>query len=298
MAACTTDDTEPEDRAGAADGSTEGTAGDGTESDGTTTDTGGTSGSETGTGGAAGSSSGDGTGGSTSACAATICASPTALDAATPGIADFEAYDGSADLSTWSFALGGDSSTGVVAGPYAYGDEADGNPETFEAVEGPDSTYALSISDSLAEEFGGGVGLWLSGCLDLTAFTGISFWARGSVPLGEAKLVVSMEETTSETPDEYDNCGTCPGAADVDPAECVHPSYMFSVTDTWTEFRVPWSAFTAGDAFGTTVAADGHNIWQLQFGVELEWLPDESGTYVGTPAPYELAIDDLAFYVE
>ena len=99
---------------------------------------------------------------------------------------------------TWSFALGGDTASGILAGTFGYGDETDGFPEEFEMVEGNGSTYALSISDTLAEEYGGGMGLWLSACLDATAFTGISFWVRGNAPShARPMLTLLMEETTS-----------------------------------------------------------------------------------------------------
>jgi hypothetical protein len=304
MAACTTDDSDPEDRAGdGTGGESTGTGGDSTAAGGDSTGAGGEQSSD-GTGGTASgqAGSGSGTGGSTSAGDA-ICANPLALGTATPGIADFEGYDGASPITgdnSWSFALGGDSSTGAYAGTFVYGDDYSvdpgGLPETYEMVEGHESTYALRVSDTMAEEFGGGMGLWLSTCLDLTAFAGISFWVRGNMPTSEGEFVVFMEETTSETPDQYGNLGTCPGDPDPEVGECVHPSFKFSVTEEWTEVQAPWSEFAAGSSMGTPVSVDGHNIWQLQFGVELEWLPDAAGEYVATPAPYELVVDSVTLY--
>jgi hypothetical protein len=216
------------------------------------------------------------------------------IPASAPGIADFEGYDGAADLSEWSFALGGDSSTGVYAGPFGYGDYAADNdtlPETFDAVDGNDgSAYALRIADTDSDRFGGGMGLWLSDCVDASAFSGISFWVRGSAPTGQAKLSLLMEETTWA---ESDAVGTCEAATE---EVCVQPTYEFDVSDTWTEVRIPWSEFTAGDNGKTSVVPDGHNIWQIQFDVGLEWLPDATGAYVPTPAAYEFVVDDLTFF--
>ena len=272
IAACTTDEGDPGDASGGSSASTGGTGAAGTPS------TSGDAGS-TGTGG---SSSGSGT----------VCSNPIVLGSATPGIADFDSYDGGADLSKWSFALGGDSSTGIFAGPFSYGDEPDGFPETFEAVTGHDSTYALSISDTLAEEYGGGMGLWISECLDATAFTGISFWVRGNAPTGKAKLSLMMEETTSSTPETADSqIGTCPGTTE----ECVHPSIEFDVPadGSWAEILVGWGDLTRGSA---PEAPDGHNIWQIQFDIGLVWQPDDSGEYVPVADAYELVVDDLTFY--
>jgi hypothetical protein len=223
----------------------------------------------------------------------TVCANPAVLSSDSPGIADFEAYDGT-DISTWFFSLGGDSSGGLLAGPFVYGDEPDGNPETFGMEAGHDSTYALSIADTLAEEYGGGMGLWISACIDASAFTGISFWVRGSAPNDASSAVITlmMEETTSSTPATADsNVGTCPG----DEETCKQPNASFVVTDAWTEIRLDWSDFTGGQAPNTTVSVDGRNIWQIQFDIGVEWVEGDP-EYVPVPAPYELVVDDLTFY--
>lgn len=269
--ACTTDDSDPAEETGGTGGTTGGSAG--------------TGGSSSGTGGSsAGTGGGTGTPGS-------VCEVPITLASDATGIATFDDYDGSADIKMWSFALGGDAATGVFAGPFVYGDEPSGDPEAFDMVDGNDSDYALSISDTLAEEYGGGMGLWISECLDATAFEGISFWVRGNAPTGTAKISALMEETTSETA-MGDSFGTCSGTDET----CVHPSHMFPVTDEWTEVQVPWSSFTGAVSPGQSVTVDGHNIWQIQFDIGVEWLPDDAGEYQPTPAPYELVIDTISFY--
>lgn len=280
LSACVTDDSDP----GAEGETSTGGSGNATSS--------GTSGTTN--SGSPSSQEPDNTGGETSSPAtSTHCAASRTLDTSTPGIADFEGYDGGADLSSWSFALGGDSSTMIYAGPFGYGDDhvdAATNqeaPEEFNMTDGNGSTYALRIYDSQAEDYGGGMGIWLSDCLDASGFTGISFSVRGIAPTGDAKLTVLMEETTSE-----DSDGTCMGTDD----DCTSPTFTFPVTDGWTEIQAAFSGFEAGSAAGTAVKADGHNIWQLQFDIGLDWLPDASGEYQPTPAEYELVVDDLTFY--
>jgi hypothetical protein len=265
----------------------------------TTDDSGSDNDEETGGGGTGGSGKGgtsstggsSGTGGGSST---ELCSSPIVLTSSQKGIADFDTYDGS-DISKWFFPLGGDSSSSVLAGPYGYGDEMDDKPQKFEMLEGHDSMYAVSVSDTLAEMYGGGVGLWLSECLDARAFTGISFWAKGDLPKGSTKLSLSMKETTLTTISGPKK-GTCVGTDEGETATCVQPSYQVPVTADWTEFRIPWSMFTGGKAMGAAVPADGHDIWQIQFGIELNWLDDGTGTYAPTPAPYSLEVDDVNFY--
>jgi len=260
--------------------------------------------STAGTGGStsiAGTSSG-GSGGSVPIGSA--CANPIAISSTKPDIANFDGWDGATSLATWNFKLGGDSASGVLAGTFGYGDRSDGKPETFELSAGNDgSMYAMRIADTdpartpgTSGLYGGGMGLWISSCLNAAAFTGISFWVRGSSPSPTATFTLGMGDTLSTTPTTAGGpFGTCPG----DSVTCVSPTFAFPVTDTWTQIKAPWSGFKAGDAAGTPVTPDGKNITQVQWGVGLVFEPppgDGGGTYVAVPAAYELAVDDVAFY--
>lgn len=207
-----------------------------------------------------------------------------------PGIANFDDYDGAADLGTWSFQLGGESASGIFGGSFGYGDRASGMPETFSMVEGHDSTYALSIADTESKEYGGGMGLWLSDCLDASAFTGVSFWVKGSAPTGQAKISLLTPETTSTMVDAKK--GTCAGGE----KECLSPNAKVTVTDTWTEVKVAWVDLAPGSNLGEPVIADGKRLSQLQFELELVWTADDMDVYHPTPAPYELVVDDVSFY--
>jgi hypothetical protein len=290
--ACTTDDSDPGEDSGGSSGT-------------------GTGGNTSGTGGANGGSStgGSSTGGSstsgssgTGGGTATKCASSVALASTATGIADFDNYTANADLQTWSFPLGGDVSSGILSGTFIYGDDhmeaGKEVPEEFAMVAGNDSMYALSISDTEAEDYGGGMGLWLSACLDASAFSGIRFWVRGNGPnMGSATMSLLMEETTSSTPSSStDAIGTCNGIDDGDMPTCKPPKATFAVTDTWTQVELPWNRFIEAASPGQTVTVDGHNVWQIQYDIGLLWADDGTGTYVPTPAPYELVVDDITFY--
>lgn len=254
-----------------------------------------------GTGAASGGSSTAGTGTQTGGGTATAGASTggtgngggkacVKVTTSSPGIADFEDYDGAADLGTWSFPLGGKAASGIFGGSFGYGDHAGNKPETFSMLEGHDSTYALSIADTESTEYGGGMGLWLSDCLDASAFTGVSFWVKGSAPTGMAKISLLTPETTSSMVDAKK--GSCAG----DEKECLSPSKEVPVTDTWTEVTVAWADLAPGSNLGEPVFADGKRLSQLQFEVALVWTPDDMAVYHPTPAPYELVIDDVSFY--
>lgn len=253
-------------------------------------------------GGATSSSGGAGAGGQTGggmggmgggAPAGSVCANPVAIASTYTTIGDFDTYDGSSDVSKFSYALG-DMATGVYAGPFGYGDRADNKAETFDLFEGQGSTkYGMRVADTNAEKYGGGLGVWLSSCINATAFSGISFWARGNAPTGKAIFKISMGETTSSTPSGTPpTFGTCPGTTET----CVHPTFEFPVTDEWVEIKVPWASFKSGNAAGTVVTPNGKNITQFGFDIGLVWSPDASGTYVPTAAPYELRVDTIKFY--
>ena len=131
------------------------------------------------------------------------------------------------------------------------------------------------------------VGIWISDCIDASAFSGISFWVRGNAPTGEAKLSILMGPTTPEVDD-----GTCTGTMDT----CIQPSYTFPVSEEWTEVQVPWNEFSPGQTPDAVVEPDGSDIWQIQYDIGLVWEDDGSGEYVPVPGEYELVIDDLNFY--
>lgn len=280
LAGCTTDD--GDEGAGA--------------SAGTAANTGGTAAGTNATAGGASSKAGSSSAGSSTGGAPTtgVCAAATPIKAATPGIADFDAYDGATALDKWSFPLGGDAASGIFAGPFGYGDRDGNKPETFEMADGNESTYAIRIADTMAEKFGGGAGIWFSGCVNASSLSGVSFWARGSAPKGEGKLTLSMGDTTPAVPAKADDKpGTCKG----DAMTCVHPSFAFKLTEEWTEVKVPWDMFKVGDAAGTVVTPDGNHVTQVQFAIDLDWVLGADGvTYEPVPAPYELAVDTLTFY--
>jgi hypothetical protein len=267
-AGCTTDDTDPDGKGGSSSAGKGGGGGSG------------------GGGNAMGGSGGQ-------APAGTVCANPIAIPSTATGIADFDTYDGSKALDAWSFPLNNDTTLNVYGGPFGYGDRANNVAETFDLIDGYGGTmYALTVADTKAENYGGGLGIWLSTCINATAFTGVSFWVRGSAPTGKATLKISMGDTMTSMPATGTKIGTCPGTDKT----CIHPMYEFAVTDEWVQIKAPWTGFKAGDAAGTPVIPNGRNIEQFGIDIGLVWAPDAGGVYVPTPAPYELVVDSLAFY--
>jgi hypothetical protein len=66
-------------------------------------------------------------------------------------------------------------------------------------------------------------------------------------------------------------------------------STVLEISDTWTEYRLPWSDFVGGLCGIAEVALTGANLSNLQWSID--------GNY-DTPEDLEFAIDDLGFYTE
>jgi hypothetical protein len=269
LAGCTTDDASSSASGGAqsATGGTRNAAGSG-------------GGSSAATGGGGSSSSGP-----------SVCDSKAIVTA--PLIANFDSctvgLTGDAVASGCQLASIGGST--LFGGVFSY-DDGTGNP-TFSVVPGHASGGLGLATTEPASKYGGGFGVWTTGCFNASAYKGISFWARGIVPKdGKATFSVMMAETAPSVPPAgTTNRGTCTGASE----QCKSPKFSFPVTDTWTQVHAPWSGFMGGDANGTPVAANGDDIFQFQWEIGLAFAPDSTGSYVAQPAEYELEIDDVAF---
>jgi hypothetical protein len=223
------------------------------------------------------------------------CATKTVVTV--PQITDFESYDGTTEVSSWSFPFNGTAEDpgAVYAGPFAYDDGT--GAFTFAMTAGNATNYGLGASNTEASAWGAGFGLWMN-CVDATAFTGVSFSVRGTMPTEKARFSLSMEETSP--PDETDasSGGTCVDTGE-DEDECTAPYMEFDVTDAWTSVQLPFASFEDGMAStGVSVAATGDTIIGFTFGIGLVWEEDSSnpGTWIPVPAPFELVVDDLAFY--
>jgi hypothetical protein len=212
----------------------------------------------------------------------------------TPLLTDFESYDGVTDATTVSFAFNGTSAP-LYMGPMTWGNET-GTP-FFGMVAGANaSMYALSMSNPMATNWGGAMAFWMP-CINATAYAGIQFMAKGTSPTGNIGFVLNMEDSTP--PDSVDPAGggTCAGTGLE--GECTGPSTTFALTTAWTLVQIPWGGLTAGmAATGMPVPATGDEITGMAFNMQMVYVeePVGSGTFVPTPAAFDLAIDDLGFY--
>jgi hypothetical protein len=192
-------------------------------------------------------------------------------------LVNFDTYDGTNPVTNWVFAFNapaGATNT-VYAGFYEY-DDGTGTPLLSMPASGANaSKYAISISNTQSSSWGGALGMWM-GCIDASAYQGISFWVKGTTPTGKASFSFSNPETTVPDTTGYGG-GTCSGT-------CKSPYIDFPVTTTWTQVLVPWGTFTPGIANGANVTTTGNDISGLTFNVSLNYVaaPGDAG-YVACP---------------
>lgn len=185
----------------------------------------------------------------------------------TPLITDFETYDGDTDAAAWEFNFNGDEEGmgAVYAGPFELKDSTGDYSLTF--VDGADgSSWALSAQNSMAADWGGGIGLWM-GCLDASSYTGVQFMVKGSTPAGSGEVSLGFTGDISL-------------------------SVKFDVPADWTLVQFTFADFT-NDASGTT---NGSGIIRMSFQAHMIYVQDSTGEWVPEPGEFEVAIDNLGFY--
>jgi hypothetical protein len=140
---------------------------------------------------------------------------------------------------------------------------------------GHDSTTALHLNMSKpAANWGGGMGIWITGCVNVSDFTGISFWARGATTQDTVNVTISTFETTKAP------FGSCTQT------ECAPFSNTITLpatADVWQQYELAWADF-APHATNTPAGAtlDGSNVKEIGFYIntwdEVEtldfWLDD------------------------
>jgi len=204
-----------------------------------------------------------------------------------PVVADFESYDGSTSATTWSWSWNA-GATAVYSGLF---ESNDGTGSPMVSIAGPGnagSKYAGGMSNAQASKWGAQMGVWM-GCVDASAYQGLSFWVKGTVPTESAAVTMSSEATSA--PDATgDAGGTCTSGT------CAAASATFPVSPTWTQVIVKWAAFTPGTAKGAIVPTTGNGVTGVSWNLGLAYAAGPGGPdagFVPVPAPYSLVVDDV-----
>jgi hypothetical protein len=217
---------------------------------------------ETGAGGSGGSDSVGGGAGAAGEGTGGVC--PNAQVITDALIDDFEA-----GASRWSTSNDG---TGMVAGTATGTGPPESNGGELASGEFGAHFHGSGFTDwGAVLSFGG----WNDDCADLSAFSGVSFWARGGPGTGDtlASTLQVQVVLPSIIPLEFD--GDC--------VESCYDHYKLNVmlTETWQEFVLPWPNFTQA-GWGAPVPFTTDLIKALNFqslaspeGTGFDWWIDD-----------------------
>jgi hypothetical protein len=115
------------------------------------------------------------------------------------------------------------------------------------------------------------------GCWDVSALSGISFWAKGTAGSDSLiKVQVALPATHSVA-----NGGDCT-------EKCFdHPSKTIALTPEWKQYTAAWSEL-AQAGFGTPASFSGVIMalnWVSLVGSNVDFWVDEVALYSGTASP-------------
>lgn len=224
----------------------------------------------------------------------------TKVTVQTPSIANFETYDGTTAAADFSWIFGGatEGMLGVHSSSYSFGDGS--ATPTLAILAGHGGNYGLTVSVTNATKWGEGFGMYLldeqykPGCVNASAYKGVTMWVRGMVPTGTFSFSVSMSQATK--PSTTAPGGTCTGTDDV---TCKSPTAVdLPVSETWSQVDVLWADMLGGlSGPALPLVANGDNITGFSFGANLTFMPESEGSMVYVPVPGDISIvvDDLAF---
>jgi hypothetical protein len=261
-------------------------------------------GTAAGAGGATGGAAGAGTSGSAGSAGAAMEPVKDCFTKVTPTTASltgFETYDGvmpAFDTGSWTFQIGT-----AYAGLYPLSENSAGTTTrsptyslTIASGGANASMWAAHAANTATADWGGGIGLWM-GCIDASAYTGLTFWVKGTGATNMMTVSLATEDTSP--PDPMDprkggNCENVPAGS-----TCSGPSASVAFTAEWTQVMLPWDFFAAGvGAAGVAVPATGDKLTGLSFVAQMSYVPnpaDDGGTYVPEPGAFEISIDDIGF---
>jgi hypothetical protein len=224
----------------------------------------------------------------------------TKVTVQSPSIASFESYDGTTAAADYSWIFGGaaEGMLGVHSSSYSFGDGS--ATPTLAILAGHTGNYGLTVSVTNTTKWGEGFGMYLldeqykPGCINASAYKGVTMWVRGMVPTGTFSFGVSMSQATK--PSTTAPGGSCTGTDDT---TCKSPTAVdLPVSATWSQVDVLWADMLGGlSGPALPLAANGDNITGFSFGANLTFMPESEGSMVYVPVPGDISIvvDDLAF---
>lgn len=217
-------------------------------------------------------------------------------------ITSFDDYTGG-DVAGYSYGINGaPSAAGAVLGSLQHIDDGSASNGTSvvstEMVEGHGgSGYAVQIANTDAINWGGLLSFYFPGsgatpgCLDASPYSGVEFWIKGASPSGNFGVSLNTLDTVPTS-----SGGLCNGSG---PNDCKSATLQLALPtdpDTWLKVQVPWSAMTPGmGSQAACIPVTGQNVTQLVIQPFMAYPPPD---FALAPGPYQIAVDDVAFYTD
>jgi hypothetical protein len=221
-----------------------------------------------GTGGAAAGGSA-GAGGASSAVVAT-CGAQMYTPVAVPGAACattvvpasplIAAFEGTGVAPGWGVYPNVDNMTGFS--PATATPSAGGANGTTQAL----AFTVTNLTQGIKIQVGFG-----TQCQDVRTFTGLSFWAKGTIDAATVPFAVDANTLVLLLGSETSSQGGCTGGT----CSAAAPDRRVTITTDWKEYRIPF------DCFGTGTVFDGYytNILFNAFGTNSNFAIDQVGYY-------------------
>ena len=202
--------------------------------------------------------------------------------ATSPAVTDFSVWD--ATLGTWGTADG----QGLSGGWLNYGDIGSSeNTGTASLINGQVDTTQPDPSLELAGTVSTYAGfiLWMSSCLDASAYAGVEFDLLGTLPEG-VQLQLQLQTNENYPVDEEQMRGACE-FTDLTARwlQCLNPAAVADVPSGGGVVTVPWDAFSGGQP------DEGANPAEL-LGFQWQFVCETAGT----PCAIDVSIDNLRFF--
>jgi len=160
----------------------------------------------------------------------------------------------------------------------------DGGVYVYPSTLKPAAGDFLRFQDQVATYTG--IGVWFSGCIDSSKFTGVRFTISGD-PGMSGKVKFYLITNRDKYVDEPNGIGAC---VPDDPVNfwptCHPPGLPLSVTAAPAVMSIPWSAFKDGLPATTT---DGSDVLALEWA--FNWQDGD------IPYAASLTVDNIEFYV-
>ena len=217
-----------------------------------------------------------------------------------PSITNFDDYTPGTAAGSYTYYVNAPptASNAVLGAIQHIGDGSDMNGGTSvistDMVTGEDGAgYALQISDSDATHWGGALLFFFpssgTGCLDAHDYQGLEFSIQGASPSGQIAVSLGMLDTIPVASN-----GLCDDATASNCENAIIQLSLPSDAATWSDIKLPWSAFTPGiGSGGLCVPVTGQNIVQIVIQPLMSYPPP---TYMFAPGPYSIAVDNVQLY--